>query len=100
MGASKASRLAILTATDDDFTSADQGNADPRYRAWINDAARLAQVIHEDYQTRTPTAPFLKAKPLGSSLLYGGDPIDCPTKDAPDSLNMRIKLPCINITYR
>jgi hypothetical protein len=58
MGASKASRLAILTATDDDFTSADQGNADPRYTAWTNDAARPAQVIRENYKRGRPLHHF------------------------------------------
>jgi hypothetical protein len=52
MGASKTTRLAILTATNDDFASAGQGNADLWQTAWINDAARLAQVIRGHFKRR------------------------------------------------
>jgi len=58
MGASKATRLAILTVTDDDSTSAGQGNTDLRHTAWINDAARLAMVIHENFKRRRPLRHF------------------------------------------
>ena len=52
MGASKDTRLPILTATDGDFASAGQGNADLWHTAWINDAARLAQVIRGHFKRR------------------------------------------------
>jgi hypothetical protein len=52
MGASKGTRLPILTATDGDFTSAGQGNADLWHTAWLNDAARLTQVIRGHFQRR------------------------------------------------
>jgi hypothetical protein len=40
-----------------------------------------------------------EAKPLESSLPYGGYPIDCPIKGVPYSLNMKIKPPSISIIY-
>jgi hypothetical protein len=52
MGASKATRLAILTAMDGNCISAGQGNIDLRHTAWINDAARLAQVIRGHFKRR------------------------------------------------
>jgi hypothetical protein len=42
--------LGVLTATDSNSTSAGQGNTDLRHTAWINDAARLAQVIREHFK--------------------------------------------------
>jgi hypothetical protein len=58
MGASKATRLAILTAMDGDSTSAGQGNTNLPHTAWINDAARLAQVIRENFKRRRPLRHF------------------------------------------
>lgn len=58
MGASKATRLAILNAIDGDSTRAGQGNTDLRHTAWINDAARLAQVIRENFTRRRPLRHF------------------------------------------
>jgi hypothetical protein len=58
MGASKATRLVVLIATDGNSTSAGQGNTDLRLTAWINDAARLAQVIREHFKRRRPLRHF------------------------------------------
>jgi len=58
MGASKATRLAILTAKNGDSISAGQGNTDLRPTAWTNDAARQAQVIRENFKRRRPLRHF------------------------------------------
>ena len=58
MEASKATRLAGLTSTDGNSTSAGKGNTDLRHRVRINDTPRLAQVIREHFKRRRPLRHF------------------------------------------
>jgi hypothetical protein len=101
MGASKATRLAILTAMDGDSTRAGRAGETPIY------IIRPGQTMPLDW-------PWLFIKTLneddhraisesravgGSSLPYGEYPIGCLITGIPYSLNIRIKPPCINTIY-